>query len=141
ETEFGREADMRSLGQRLLERGLRIAKSGSTTWRVSPWACELQREVAARGAKLVFIELPMPSAYGEVRSSAFGQSLREKLRAELCGEPSTWIDLSESPGLTDERFSDGLHLDRRGAILTSRVLGYEAAATMVAGLRQIPSRR
>jgi hypothetical protein len=135
ETEVGREADMRSLGRGFLDRGLQIAKSGPQSWQLSPWACELQREVAALGATLVLIELPMPSAYRGVRSSAFGQFLRGTIRTDLCARPSVWISLSEVPELTDERFSDGLHLDRRGAMFTSRLLGYAAGTALLDGVR------
>ena len=76
------------------------------------------------------VELPMPSAYRPVRDSRLGKALRERLPSDFCGRPVEWLDLSNAPGITKERFSDGLHLDRIGAALTSRPLGCQASTDL-----------
>jgi hypothetical protein len=129
-TAFGQESDMRALGQRFVEQGFRVVESDIYAWRLSAWACDLRREVETHGARLVVVELPMPTAYRGVRASPLGQALRKNLSVDFCGRSVDWLDLSNAPGLTEERFSDGLHLDRVGAALVSRPLGCRVSSLL-----------
>jgi hypothetical protein len=124
---FGRDDDMRALARTFIENGLHQVQGDGRSWKVSPWVCEIRRQVEAHGAKLVLAELPMPAAYQQIRSSTVGRLLRQKLPTDLCGRAVVWIDVSEPRGLTEERFSDGIHLDRVGAAITSHSLGCQVS--------------
>jgi hypothetical protein len=132
ENRFGRESDMRALGKRFIERALQTSRSDSASWRLSPWSCQLRRQADLHRAQLMVVELPMPSAYAPVRGSRLGKALRKGLPSDFCGRPVEWLDLSSPSGLTDERFSDGLHLDHRGAALVSKHIGCRASVILTA---------
>jgi hypothetical protein len=137
-TAFGRDSDMRALGRRFIERGLRDSASNPASWHLSAWACELRRQVDLHRTQLMVVELPMPSAYRPVRESGLGKGLRERLPADFCGRPVEWLDLSRSPGLSDEHFLDGLHLDHSGAALVSKQLGCQASRVIVPRPAELP---
>jgi hypothetical protein len=120
---FGAEADMRALAGRFTDRAHQVAAAGIESWRMSAWACELRREVEVAGSRLLVVELPMPSAYQAVQSSAFGQELRRRLPACFCGNSVAWIDASSLPVFSDSDFSDGLHLSGAAGRAFSTALG------------------
>jgi hypothetical protein len=127
DTAFGQASDMRTLGQRFVERGRRAVEAGTERWRLSPWVCELRSTAGQHNVRLALAELPMPETYAPVRESALGRSLRTSLPRDFCGAPLQWVDLHDVLPREEAIFPDGLHLARTSAPHLSRRMGCEAA--------------
>lgn len=120
---FGSLADMHALLGAFADESKAALTRDQTHWHLSSWF-EVIRESAERvGARLVVVEVPMPSVYrDEVADSTLGGAYEEWVASALTNAGCGHIDLSNLSSLDDTRFTDGVHLDEEGARLFSEAL-------------------
>jgi hypothetical protein len=132
---FGSLTDMHALLVGFREQATAELAAWDGHWRLSPWF-ELARRLAHEsGARLVVLEVPMPSSYRQdVLDSGAGRRYSAWLQGELRKGGDTFVDMSSPPGIGDEDFGDGVHLNVNGARKFSANLGAKLGSLLpVAG--------
>jgi hypothetical protein len=125
---FGLLSDMNALlGVFATNAESRLARADR--WRNDPWFERIRAMVDRAGARLLVVHVPMTSAYrARVEASERWRSYAAWLEADLAAHGDEYSDLSSSAD--DSSFDDGIHLDARGAVVFSEVLGHVAAAVV-----------
>ncbi len=101
-------------------------------WRLTPWFEMVRLLAHGSGARLIVLELPMPSRYRqEVLDSPEGRRYSKWLRDELAREKDDYFDLSAPSLVSDDDFGDGVHLNATGAGRFSADLGAVIAPQVV----------
>jgi hypothetical protein len=131
---FGALADMTSLEGGLRARAperLAAALHGRDAERLGVWFPATAGMLAARGTRLLAVELPMRRLYRDkVTDLPETIAYHAWLAAELAREGHDFLDLSRAPFVDDALFADALHLGPVGAALVSEQIGRRVGALL-----------
>jgi hypothetical protein len=131
-TRFGSLADMHALLDAFRDEATKGLARWDGHWRLTPWFEMLRDLVHSNGARLIVLEVPMPSRYRrEVLESSPALRFTTWLRGELARNGDAHLDLSAPLSVRDEDFGDGVHLDSEGARNFSSDLGRSLSSTPV----------
>ncbi|MGH7282622.1 MAG: hypothetical protein ACRELY_13935 [Polyangiaceae bacterium] len=121
---FGSISDMRALLDAFRIEATTALSRWDGHWQFTPWFALLRQLVHDARARLVVLEVPMPSTYRhEVLESEPAQRYRHWLKDELAKSGDDFLDVSAPRSIGDADFSDGIHLDADGARRFSIDLG------------------
>jgi hypothetical protein len=131
---FGSLADMHALLGAFREQATAGLAAQNGHYRLNRWFELVQRLVHDGGARLVVIEVPMPSSYrAEVVNSVAGRQYRVWLQNELARSGDAFIDMSAPQSVNDRDFRDGVHLNADGAKAFSADLGIQLTTVLNRG--------
>lgn len=125
ENRFGQLSDMAALERDLRERAnARLTAAAAGSGRRSSWFDRLVELLQSQGARVVVVELPMPSAYRQrISDSAAAADYRRAFTAGVSARGVAFVDLSRAPWVEDGLFADALHLNAAGAAYLSLAVG------------------
>lgn len=130
---FGSMGDMRALLEVFRAEALSALTRQDGHWQLTPWFELIRRLAHEAQARLVVLEVPMPSSYRrEILDSAPGRRYRQWLKGELENNGDELVDISASKSIGDVDFGDGIHLDADAARRFSTELGLVLAEGMAA---------